>query len=999
MGQKEDFDFTKIKSGLGTVPGKVFHYCMEQAWLDNEKFKSEISGHIQEHYPDINSHDLIDKLRPWLNNISASELGQILLDPKVEKYPELKIKAWLGNAKDIVQINGVVDLLYKKNDQWVVLDYKTDADTKRLLEYKKQLQTYQWMVKQTYGIEAQAKIYFAAINEAVNIEWDDNYFENLPLNIELKAILPRANSILDKMKNEIKTGPQLILCASGQHEEQVYLALVASGLMRPDIKVSTLSKFLHEEAKSALSLDSLRLMIRHANPGMKDGTADHLAKALRNEELGKGQIKKEFRKLYQDILSRSDYRSAKLAYDQVSAHGQRIILLDIYAQTKLEDALISRLKNETELVELSLIDEQQAEENTLIEAFSPREEVLLCAKHIKEHCTQDEQVMIAVASMEKYAPHLQRQLPQLGLRARFIGDRSLLEFPCSGLLLSFLDLFRKPVPEWQDLAPVLLHPLMNPEIGLVYYDEKCRKEPLEERVLPMEALDICKMTKIKNLSDLPEKLSTFIKNIKKSGDPETAKACDKFQEVVESVIADMLRINTQGNIYDVLKEVNTRVKKTGLPRRDQWNGVSVVGLLDSLGTHADKLYILGMVEGDIPRPESENPFFIQNKNYTLEINRHFMQEWKKLGESVVFCTSTHAEDGSEQTRSSFLEGMVLKPYTEMPENRRQQLLAYEAKSILGFDDYVANRHQEIIEKRRGQFSGDVDMTQSEFDISVTKVDTLLKCPMRFYFDNVLKCKDMDQNENLFWGSKKGNVIHNSYEAFIKANGYSLDEEAALTLMSECLEKALDDEGIDKNNPQQMDRFRFYLKHLYTGSDQNCLVVNLKIIRDKYSKYTQFECEKSFKDIKFKHPELDISLRGRIDKIMLDNEEQKLIASDFKTANIKTGLLSKMMLSQLYFYFLFCEQAYGDYELKAMYEKLKDPKDCRTIEYMKMGEEYKQLGKNAKQSFLIQEFEEHLRKIFSKIGAGKYYITEKAYKDACEYCGYIGLCRRDTRLKN
>jgi len=52
---------------------------------------------------------------------------------------------------------------------------------------------------------------------------------------------------------------------------------------------------------------------------MKDGTADHLAKALKNEELRKGEVKQEFRKLYHDITQQADYRPADLAYRQAKA--------------------------------------------------------------------------------------------------------------------------------------------------------------------------------------------------------------------------------------------------------------------------------------------------------------------------------------------------------------------------------------------------------------------------------------------------------------------------------------------------------------------------------------------------------------------------------------------------------------------------------------------------------------------------------------------------------
>ena len=176
------------------------------------------------------------------------------------------------------------------------------------------------------------------------------------------------------------------------------------------------------------------------------------------------------------------------------------------------------------------------------------------------------------------------------------------------------------------------------------------------------------------------------------------------------------------------------------------------------------------------------------------------------------------------------------------------------------------------------------------------------------------------------------------------------------------------------------------------------MINLSIIKKDYDAYTYIESEKKFENFKLDHPDLNIMLKGRIDKIMIDEDEKKLITSDFKTGTLTTSLLSKMMLSQLYLYLKYCITEYPGYELKAMYEKLKDPKDCKMLEYTITGSDFKQLGARTKQSFDIEEFDKHLSHLFSQIGAGKYYITEKDYFDTCKYCPHAGLCRKDRRLK-
>ncbi|MCF7833568.1 MAG: UvrD-helicase domain-containing protein, partial [Candidatus Marinimicrobia bacterium] len=590
MGESDGFNGGS-GSAHGAVYGDLFHACMERGWLDARHHNNEIRSFVSNRYPDLSQEELMAKLTHWLGTVRSHELADIILDPAIEKYPEHKIKAWLGNGKDVMQVNGTIDLLYKNNDQWVILDYKTDADKHRLPVYRKQLQSYQWMVKQIYGIDAIAKIFFVSLNEIEEIKWNNSYFDELSFNGTFTPELPDSPMDISKLKSEIKAGKHLILCASAQHEEQVILALSSEGSLRPDIKISTLSKFLQENCEKGISQDRLRLMIRHRNHGMKNGTADLLAKALRDEELKKGKIKSEFHQYLGDIKSAPEYRSAAEPYYQASADGQRILLLDVYAETELEKHLIQRLSHETEVLRLSLSPDKKTGEYTLLKSFSPREEVLACAKHIKENRTRDEQVFIAVASMEKYAPHLERQFPEYGLRARFISPRSLYEVPCINLLMNYLKLCsqdKKDKQKWSDLAPVLLHPIMKTKDLFYGFDKDIRKHPLDEGTVSESGLNICNKT-----SDLLENVRKFADSLKNDDDPDTCKACESFIKLLEKVIVDLTRLDPKTDINTIYREMAERVKSESIPRRDQWNGIPVVGLLDSLGVHADKLYVLG----------------------------------------------------------------------------------------------------------------------------------------------------------------------------------------------------------------------------------------------------------------------------------------------------------------------------------------------------------------------------------------------------------------------
>ncbi|MBR2808940.1 MAG: PD-(D/E)XK nuclease family protein, partial [Erysipelotrichaceae bacterium] len=57
-------------------------------------------------------------------------------------------------------INGIIDVLYNKDGQWYIVDYKTNADPDDLdLKYRSQLEAYKEALEKIAGIKAKALIY------------------------------------------------------------------------------------------------------------------------------------------------------------------------------------------------------------------------------------------------------------------------------------------------------------------------------------------------------------------------------------------------------------------------------------------------------------------------------------------------------------------------------------------------------------------------------------------------------------------------------------------------------------------------------------------------------------------------------------------------------------------------------------------------------------------------------------------------------------------------
>ena len=995
MGDNEEYEIPTTKEGLGTALGSLYHYCVEQAWFDITTCKKEIDDQILNYFSDVNKDKLIAKVDALLQTTREHPIYDILNDPSVEQYRELKVKAWLGKDSDLVQVNGTIDLLFQKDGQWVIIDFKTDSSTRRLDAYKKQIQSYQWMLKQVYHIEAQGKIFFVSLNEMVDAFWEDSYFDDLPIGSGYSPILPGSNFDVDLLVKKINEGEHLLFCASAHHEEQIYLGLATAGCLRPDITITTLSKWVRSSNVICTSQDRLRLMIQKSNENLKQGTVDFLAKAIKDYELKKGEIRSEFRQEYRIILSDENYKAANSPYVNIQAGDQRIGFINLAPLAPLEFELVKKLRSQTECFDCSLIPEKEESEVKYIEAFSPREEVMAIAQHIKNNIEPGDDILITVSSMEKYAPHLQRIFPQLGLQVRFIGPKSLLESPCTSLLLDVMKVCKMSNPDWQDLAPVLLHPLRRPDRELLLHDKIVRSHPVDEHKLPFGAREFINDYQYTDVKHLKDKIDLFIKDLNISSDTEN-KACAKFVDMLDELIKDLDLIYHELDLFRIYQEMLVRIKKESIPRRDQANGIPVVGFLDSLGSVPDKLYVMGMVEGDIPRPENENPCFISKEAFSLELNRHFIKYWQSLGNRVIYSSSQHAEDGGDQNRSSFLEGLPLDYIKVEKGIRRDALLQYDNCLINNADIPIIERHNEIVSAEKRKYSGWVDEAVKEFDLAVSSIDTLLACPMKFYYDKILKVASIDEDEGLYWILKRGNVVHKIMEYFGEEGGFSLSLDEAIKLFEKIIQTVFIEEKIDPDDPFQIDQFRNYIRDLNENSESNCLVKILEENQKELEGYDHIETEKPFNDLELSYDDIKINLKGRIDKLMIDELGKRLVASDYKTGNIKTNKLAKMMFSQLYLYLKKCKEDHPDHELMAVYEQIKDWDNTKIIKYDTLEGTFVQ--QKSKNHFNIEEFESYLGDLFNQISEGKYYITSRPYKDACDNCPHAGLCRKDSRLK-
>lgn len=136
---------------------------------DIEKFVSDIVKDYASKETEYYQEKLVEGLKQVANIILHGGYSQENKAPK-DIYQELisaeevYCEVPFSYRKDNDIWNGIIDVIYKKNDEWHIIDYKTNVEDENLdMEYKEQLKAYQDAFKKIYDLTADAYIYHVDI--------------------------------------------------------------------------------------------------------------------------------------------------------------------------------------------------------------------------------------------------------------------------------------------------------------------------------------------------------------------------------------------------------------------------------------------------------------------------------------------------------------------------------------------------------------------------------------------------------------------------------------------------------------------------------------------------------------------------------------------------------------------------------------------------------------------------------------------------------------------
>jgi len=492
-------------------------------------------------------------------------------------------------------------------------------------------------------------------------------------------------------------------------------------------------------------------------------------------------------------------------------------------------------------------------------------------------------------------------------------------------------------------------------------------------------------------------------------------------------------------------------------------GVQITTLNEIRGLNFDYLFIGGLNDGDLPTRFTPEIFFSgsfarEEVQYQVEQRYLFYQAlctWKKklylsypqtdgkrdLVQSNFLQDFNALYETKKITRSDFKDEIYSKE--EMlellgklsPEQRTELKLPEEVK----IDIDGISRAIEIDTKRmeepfgESEFTGFVskDITDelinklsriSEGEFSATQLENYAKCPYKYFVENILKLETIAEPIEELEAFEYGSLIHSIlYEFYtkIKEKGILLskcnDEEfkSAEMLLFKIAEKKFDDL---KLNPE----FSFYEREKLLGINgrktQSLLYKFLEEEKNNDGGYVPSFFELSFG--KVKHEEKfskkfkegvssgSVKLKGKIDRIDINESEKTLKVIDYKLGGTKptaddlaTGISLQLPL------YLYAAKELIKKELGSEYS----PADAQifSLKFAEKDFGKKSISLKGRKSKIenidesIEAAEEMIKiclemvtKFTTEISEGKFNLSTLKDRDSkvCRYCDFKRICR-------
>lgn len=304
-------------------------------------------------------------------------------------------------------------------------------------------------------------------------------------------------------------------------------------------------------------------------------------------------------------------------------------------------------------------------------------------------------------------------------------------------------------------------------------------------------------------------------------------------------------------------------------------------------------------------------------------------------------------------------------------------------------------------KKEDEYNGVLNLPSEEkkFTFSASRLNEYSGCPMRYYFNYILKAKSpQEHSDDELNPAEAGTLFHEVVEKF--ANRYNEDRSLDVEKTVQQIFEASYCASLPKKNDKPYET----VLHKVKKSD-------LQVALNRFIKYVN---DGELKDFYQAEEKFDFTMDGTqftgfIDRVDINEDEKTVTLIDYKTSqadkNTKNNDSKYQKLTEykefqlpLYHFFVDQDETYKKYQSGKSYllTFIDKSKDVATFNHAKFGQTDSSLKENDEKNKIFAftddakgHFRNTIKTIADHITKGDFYSTPS--QDACVYCQYFTMC--------
>lgn len=1111
--------------------GRVLHRALEMGWWDVSAHTHEIEQFLASEGISRSRAFYLTELEAILTQFRASVFFRAFQAlPTAQKFPELPLVGWLENRDYQYRVTGILDLLYQRDDgQWVVLDYKSDQETVDISgemphPYWFQLQTYLWMVKQSYGIDAVGELYFLRTGARLPVHPEFERYARLlgqsratePFKMTTLTPEKMTTDLVSAIDHHAPDKRYDVLEPTRGLAIRAYQTLAAAGKLRPGCVIQSQQEFLRRAFPHGrrLNTDITRMSVADIlkDEGLSWGVYGQLADAVIQHLRYGTKLSPPYTDLPEKVIAWCRDHSVVTDQDRLPVSEWDLppenipILIDgLFSTNPADFESLLALQKERRNVHF-LQDQPQSgwdwEErikpsldqlppenppNAYL-CFSVDEEADQAARQIlklREAGIPLNDMKVAVSSMERYIPAIKRTFADYGLPVTIAKHEPVGERPATHLVLSLLNARLSRGLLWKDVTAIWLHPLLDTINRVKWQSQAFNLGDFNQRLAvdhfvrrqgwrTLAEVRTFATNQETHAADRPGdwrkialvvlNLLEFMDNLFNGNPAESMASASEWLEAVmtalrlqptavtdeiarRTLFAILNTLNTiqstwstyghrPGTAGELYRELAEKLAKEEIKSAPQPGGVEVLGIQETVNLAPRHLLVLGLSEGQFPVAPRKNPYLEHLPFNPWFFNLTIFTRWLDLGaEHVTFYAPRLSPGGESLQPSTFIE--YLRVSTHQPDKSmerysfRHYLETLTNRLLTNPKNHQQIRHNAYLTAAQHDFAGEVGHRHAtEFTLSASRLDHLLKCPQRYWYASELGVAALDEDPDSSLRRRLGNFIHKLLEIFgdpeyDHISGFDLlaqDFDQAVNYLADLadgLRKAYHFEGeLDLLTEGKLFPL---LNDLRDNPEETLLGQLLKWNAPLAGAFTERFFEQAFglPDVPGSWPTLEIStpdgalmlkLGGKIDRVFAAKEN--VWAVDYKTGKIDMNDTRDFYTSQLFVYLLALQQQFPRHTIILSYEKLKSLKKgdfgiSELAGFLTETHPVVSANKSKKndipisndssenESLTMEKITRQILEFARPLRSGSFALTTRDEKRACAYCEFSQICRKTT----